>query len=66
MVGYFWDGNRKKNEMTSTILDSLEDIAYLAANAFSVEDRRFLDLVLQVTETSVDDEDEDRETIRVA
>jgi hypothetical protein len=52
--------------MASTILDSLEDIAYLAAHATSVEDRRFLDLVLQVTETAVDAEDEAKETVLVA
>ena len=58
-------GDRKENEMTTTILDSLEDIAYLAANAVSVEDRRFFDLVLQVTENSVDAEDQKQETILI-
>ena len=62
-LSYSWTGDRKENEMTTAILDSLEDIAYLAANAVSVEDRRFLDLVLQATETTVGSEEEKKATV---
>lgn len=47
--------------MTMTLALSLEDIAFLAGHADSVEQRRRLDLLLKSTLTYVDEEKEQPE-----